>query len=198
MQQTPQAPDFVGMPMRTGEIPNSPTPAEPYTLSTQPEGPVGIGGWLLLPILGLFGSIGWTVYNLITGYAEIAFFLMNLGDYASNEVAFPAFLSLGSAVLLICLASFALFQIFTHSPKAPRTMIIYFIMVIILTTIDGWSLNQIEAFSNEPQTSYAKDLGKAIVRAIIWIPYFHLSKRVANTFKSKEKNIAQQIEKVFS
>lgn len=166
--------------------------------SEQPNGPVGIGGWLLLPIVGLVLSIGWSAYNFYTAWFEVAELFTGEEIFDLNEAYLAYFSSIALEFIVVSWEIFALYQIVKRSPNTPKIMTIYFVGSIIFSIANGWAVNIIEAANAEPLSSYSKYVLGDMIRASIWIPYFRISKRVANTFKSKEKTIAQQIGKVFS
>lgn len=149
-----------------------------------PVGPVGIGGWLILPILGLVGSIGLTIKNL----SEISWVDINL-IFTSDipevlDYRLPLILSFLSAAFVIFFASIALVQIFRRSRHVPTIMTIFYTGLIIVTLVEMAGAHMTASMSGEPPISMAKELARAIIIALVWVPYFHRSKRVKNTFRA--------------
>lgn len=77
-------------------------------------------------------------------------------------------------------------------------MSLYYATVVVVTIASAWSNNALQTAMGQPQSFSAREIVISFVAAIIWIPYFHKSKRVANTFRSTKKDLSQKVEKVFS
>ncbi len=116
----------------------------------------GIGGWLIIPIIGMF-------YSIIVIIIDILDALSLIGEYS---IEWALFLDLGLLVLI----GFTLYFIFTKSKKAPVFAIIYLWAIFVNNLIVS---SLLEDYS--PLLIY---LGAAIV----WTIYFVKSKRVKNTF----------------
>jgi len=117
----------------------------------------GIGGWLILPIIGLFISIPILLYDLLS---------MNSLYEFNSYVGFLSFLDIAFLALIIV----ALFSIFNKKKYASKIMISVYITNIIIQLVAGFL---IEDFSG---------LVTPVIGGAIWIPYFLESKRVKNTF----------------
>ena len=117
----------------------------------------GIGGWLILPIIGLFISVPILLYDLLSVNAIYEFnFYIGL-------------LSLLDIILLV-LVVIALFSIFNKKKYAPKIMISFYTANIMIQLVIAFL---IEDFSG---------IIAPIIGGAIWIPYFIKSKRVKNTF----------------
>ncbi|MGO4334817.1 DUF2569 family protein [Labrys sp. KB_33_2] len=56
----------------------------------------------------------------------------------------------------------------------------------------------ISNLTNTPSDpTHIKDLVRAPVGSAIWIPYFHRSRRVANTFRTQEAAVDRKIGEIF-
>jgi hypothetical protein len=117
----------------------------------------GLGGWLIIPIIGLFFSIPILIYDL------------TFVNIASKFWFLEGFSSLLYLILLI-FTLIALFLIFNKKKFVPKLMIYFYIINIVIHLIIAFT---IQDFSR---------IAPPIVGGIIWGSYFIRSKRVKNTF----------------
>jgi len=118
----------------------------------------GIGGWLILPIIGLFVSIPILLYDLLSMNAIYEFnFYIGL-------------LSLIDVVFLI-FTVVALFPIFHKKKYVPQIMITFYAANIVLQLVIAIMVSDYTG------------LTQPAIGGVIWIPYFLKSERVKNTFK---------------
>lgn len=151
--------------------------------SQQPE-PHGIGGWLILPIIGLVLTILITAYNLLSGIASLQ------GDVAETlrtqfrDVLLLMYISTALGVICIGLAIYCLKLIKDHDRRTPRTMTVFYVVVVGMTIFEAYALSYMAGQFQDPSLTdgMARDVIRSIVACAIWIPYFHVSKRVKNTF----------------
>jgi|SRR5271166_5201688 len=152
-------------------------------------GPVGIGGWLILPALGLVISPivrGFMFFRYIVPTLDASIW-KTLSD-PSSAVYHPLWVPmiLFEAVSSIVIFAFTLwlgYLFFVRiSPLVPRVFIVWLACHLIAQIIDVTLINSIplaaEKFGHEALTG----LGRSVVSAAIWIPYFLRSQRVKNTF----------------
>lgn len=140
-------------------------------------GPVGLGGWLVLPILGFVVTIPTTVAELVDSavlHAEglRAILTETSGMWALLKVLVLLSLALGG--LIIVTASWCLYQVFARRHAIVRVATAHYLILVVRSFVDLWLAN------NDPRFTIAV-LG-SVVGAAIWIPYFQVSKRVENTF----------------
>jgi hypothetical protein len=118
----------------------------------------GIGGWLLLPAIGLIVSIPMALFEAANSYRA--------GD--AGEAAIVTV-----AVLLVAVTTIAFFQ---KRRWAPRVFILLLALNAVLAAVP------VLLARGAVTPGDSRDLGRATIAALIWIPYFVLSKRVKSTF----------------
>jgi hypothetical protein len=152
-------------------------------------GPRGIGGWLILPLLGLVGSLLSLSVALFTVYAPL--FAEGGGWAVVTDQSDPSYSALwaplivfeiGTNLALIGLIVFLLYLVFRKSRRFPRLMIAYLIAGIVVGVIDLAWAEQIPALAADSSSESLTQVMRSIVGAVIWIPYFLVSQRVKNTF----------------
>jgi len=153
----------------------------------QPVGPVGLGGWLILPILGFFGTILLTGFNLLQGVAQLEglrniFVAESSSPLASLRIPMIASVLLG--FLVIASAVYCLVLVFRKKPAIVKFATIHYLLLASASLVDTWLEYQIHAVvpSVPIDPSTLTNALRGIVAVCIWLPYFHVSKRVRNTF----------------
>ena len=157
------------------------------------SGPTGLGGWLILPIIGLFVTL------IVVSISFLRDILPILSEPVRTALTTPGSPSYHSSwapyIIATVLANSAIFfgalsLIFLAILKRslfPRLIIVFYIVILLSASIDVWALktflpvvvpDEIEAMA----PAIIKDFGRAVVACLVWIPYFLLSKRVSNTF----------------
>ena len=152
-------------------------------------GPRGLGGWLILPILGLIVSpftIGLTlVRDILPIFGDGTWEMLTS---PSSELYHPLWepliwLELAGNVLLITLALVTLWFVFTKSRLAPRMMIAWLVFGALFVAADFVLAERIPMIAEQPaDPDSVRDLIRTFVGAAIWIPYLLVSKRVRATF----------------
>jgi len=117
----------------------------------------GLGGWLILPIIGLFITIPVLLYDLLSTNATYEF------NFYIGLLSFIDIILLGWAII-------ALILIFNKKKSAPKVIIYFYIINIIIQGVLASMINEYTYFI------------RATIIGIIWISYFLKSKRVKNTF----------------
>jgi len=148
------------------------------------EGPKGIVGWTLLPVIGLFLTPIYLVFYFIT-----TFFLINSSEW--EEITTPGgqgyhslfmpsiYLEIGFNALFMVFCIYLIVLLFQKKKLFPKLIIIYYIVSVVADIIITVLVNQINTSYNVDPTS-VNLIG--IISSVIWIQYFRKSKRVKNTF----------------
>lgn len=136
----------------------------------------GIGGWLIFPAIGMVISpiliVGGLLRNLTIWRESIGGLEL---DYPGAHTAILGQSILGSAFLCFHLYVATLF--FTKRRNLPKMMIRLLAVNLLLAITIGALYASV---FRDPFDS--KEVWRAIVLAIVWIPYFNVSKRVKATF----------------
>ncbi len=157
-------------------------------MNTTPGEPKGLGGWLILPAIGLI------VASLRLGILLMKDFWPIFRDGFWPVLTTPgteAYHPLWGTLLIFeiagntafILANLALlFFYFTKHWRFPTLYITLLVLNVVFVVSDFFMGNAIPAVaaSNDPQA--AKEMARTLGAAAIWIPYFLRSKRVKNTF----------------
>ena len=149
--------------------------------------PKGIGGWLILPSIGLLIS----PFVLIVQIMGLMRSVFAPGVWAAlTSPESPAYHPLWAPALIFEMSwnvGYLLFflwvgwKFFAKKREAPKLFIIALAVVPVSQTVDLGLTMLIPAAATDLKGSYF-DLAKSTVQAVIWISYFRLSERVQNTF----------------
>jgi hypothetical protein len=165
-------------------------PTEQPVISNNHSGPEGIGGWLVLPLLGLIVTPIRMVYQFLTDLWPV----LNASTWNALTVSgSPAYHPLWEPLIIfevvanIVVFAFGLWVLMAFFGKyrqTPKLFIIWIASHAAMQLVDVILGSQIPAVAAETDQQSIMDLARALVGAAIWIPYFLRSKRVANTFVS--------------
>jgi hypothetical protein len=152
--------------------------------NTEGDGPKGIGGWMVFPILGMAGTALAAGIATWRGFGELT-----LDDWKNLLAAYPWFvaslaLSVAFAVAGVAIIAFTLKLIFSKDARAPKWAILYFIFMAVIGTIEFGVLHHYADVFQDPSIldGEPEDTIRNYIFAAIWVPYFMRSKRVRNTF----------------
>lgn len=162
----------------------APAPRQP----SWSDGPQGIGGWLLLPLLGLIVSpfrLGWSLMNdlapVFTGDTWAALTVPGAQAYHPLWAPYLVFEMLANLGVML-FGLYALWSFLRKSRRTPRLMVTWFALLVVVQLVDHFVGQMIPAVANQTGQGQTQEVGRSIFAAILWIPYFLKSQRVANTF----------------
>ena len=145
---------------------------EDYAPASEPK-PLGIGGWLILPALGLLVGPILIALSLIVFFDDMAI-ASEIGygpAHASNIIV---------EATLLGLMIYAATRFFGKKRNAPAVMIALYafnvlalILLLIIETLTG---------AEHYAEASIQGLYRSVPAAIVWISYFQVSERVKATF----------------
>ncbi len=150
--------------------------------------PSGLGGWLILPMLGLIftpikvgAMLATTFYPLFTEGSWEAITTPGSEVYHAMWAPLIIFEIICNSAFLIAAIVLLVF-LFQKHHRFPKLMIWYLALNVAFVVTDFFVADLIPAVAAEPDPSSMKELIRVIIGAAIWIPYFLKSVRVKNTF----------------
>jgi hypothetical protein len=166
--------------------PTSATETAPVVLPA--SGPVGLSGWLVLVGLGL----------VITPF-RLAIFLLQTFPPIFRDGTWGTLTTPGSgpyhplwaplliaemAINLIFIATslYLLFLFFQKSARFPRLYTLFLLSNLAFLLADAFAVTIVLPTQPFMDASTAREFGRSVFSACIWVPYLFLSKRVKNTF----------------
>lgn len=156
--------------------------------SVAPDGPKGLGGWLILPIVGLVLLPINMLLTLYTDYLPIFGkglwpVLTTPGGAAYHPLWAPLLVTeIGGNFFFIGFALLLLLLCFRKSPRFPRLYIAFMVANLVFVVVDTVLGNQIPAVGEQGTGWTSLAIGRALLGCAIWIPYMLKSERVRNTF----------------
>lgn len=161
-------------------------------MTTVTEEPRGLGGWLILPAIGLFILPIRLFFSLSNdflpifqqGYWEI---LTTPGSEAYHELWAPLiiFEVIGN-IFFVIFDIILIFLFFVKSFRFPVLYIVFLALNLTFVAADLFFANSIPAVAAQNDAESVMQIVRSIIGAIIWIPYFLVSVRVKNTFVKRE------------
>lgn len=144
-----------------------------------------IGGWLVLPMIGLI----FTPIRVLNFLISNDYFNQKVWDVlldSSSTMYSPALVSVSMAELVVNVAflvySVLLVSLFSkRRSSVPRLMVIFYAVNFCFVLCD-YMLVQALNLPTADTTDTIRTITGALVGAAIWIPYFKLSERVKATF----------------
>jgi len=150
-----------------------------------------IGGWLIVFAIGLVISPVMLLYNTfitddLFANRDLLTWLENNGQSVDMVTMIFNLSVLVTNILLISLSVLMLIVFFQRRSNAPAIVVIFFGYNIAIL-----ALNALVVFLLQVETTdekWLQSLINVIIRAVIWILYFGLSKRVKRTFVVRRTN----------
>lgn len=120
------------------------------------------------------------------GYWEI---LTTPGSEAYHHLWAPLIIfEISGNILFILFDVFLIFLFFTKSYRFPLLYIIFLVSNLLFVVGDFFFADFIPIIAAESDPESLMEVARTIVAAMIWIPYFLVSKRVKNTFVKSESD----------
>lgn len=150
---------------------------------------IGLEGWLALFVVGVCASILLGVINLL-GYGSVFNDLSSASSTAADYVTAitPAlWFEIVTNLIFVAIGVWLIILFAKHSRIAKIVAIIYLVGNALFLIVDyAWASSIFETFH---VTQYVEaelhkassNTGRAVLAALIWVPYFLLSKRVKAT-----------------
>lgn len=154
------------------------------------EGARGIGGWLLLPVLGLCLFPFYVAYSLATDYWPIFApgmwgSLTTPASQAYHPLWAPALLyGIAANVAFVAFDLVLLVLLCRKSPRFPKAFIVFALLNFAFVSSIALLVWHITGAAEAGVTEVAR----VAVLVAVWVPYLLVSKRVRNTFKAPEPN----------
>jgi hypothetical protein len=145
------------------------------------DGPVGIGGWLILPAIGMILNPIGIALGVIGLWAISAKIEANGANGAAGSLRMIAGLNALFGLYLVYTA----INFFSKRRAAPALAVGAYVGSILLAVISTMMLQsfpQATAATAAPPGVVWLSVVKPVLIAFIWIPYFRMSRRVQNTF----------------
>ena len=158
-----------------------------------------IGGWLVLFSIGLIIS---PVLILIEFFVTEDFLspqVWNLWSSGYPEMTLLILFELIFNSLVLVTSIFVLIIFFQRRTIAPKIIVIYLSATLLLLIFDTMITLQIApgAQSQAEISETYSEIGKSIIRALIWVPYLLISKRVKETFvvnlRDRQNNTSERL-----
>lgn len=161
---------------------------------TEKQSPKGIGGWLILPAIGIVLSIPMLAYTVFSGISSI--FLSGLwphlidptSDYYLEGAIWLLPCELIGNVLFFLGYCYIAYLFFSKHFSFPKYYISFQLFYVVFLFVD--LLAVFFVIHVQPDSDDIKELLKAIIASAIWIPYMLKSVRVKNTFINGRRNEA--------
>jgi hypothetical protein len=186
--QNPNAPMAPAYAAGYGQPPayTMPPPGQTQWMSPKPE-LTGIGGWLVLPAIGIIIR---PLIALFGVFACLAFFggaqniIAAIGLNAYQQLKPIVGFELLGNLFMIGFCAYVAVMFFGKKKSAPKLYTAMLFAQVIFVTIDALLMNFLYPATGQASgpNSEASSLASAFIAAGIWASYFNKSVRVKNTF----------------
>lgn len=150
------------------------------------EGPAGLGGWLILPLIGRVLTLGLTGANILAAVTDpdVSAILREPSPDLPEGVRGVMLASLFAALLVMASSIASLVAFFRCSRRMVPIATVHFLLLFAAGFIEYGAAQVIGAALGDEQIARdaVRDLLRGVIAAAILIPCFHRSRRVRNTF----------------
>ena len=164
-------------------------------MTNENGGPSGLGGWLILPAIGLFLTpIRILIYltgDLLPIFQDGSWeALTTPGSEVYHHLWAPLIVfEVAGNLFFVLFAVALLFLFFSKSHRFPVLMIAYLVSNLAFILLDYAFFEFIPFLAGSYDAEVVKEIARGVVGAAIWVPYFLVSKRVKNTFVKPEADL---------
>lgn len=150
-------------------------------------GPVGLGGWLILVVIGLFGSLLLKLKTLMDNIQVLGTPDWDLLTTPGNEAYDPMwaptiYFEIVVLIVALMLNGVVLYLFFARKSAFKTAFIIFALLNLGISVVDAVLCSMISNFPKEGWVEVVKAIFQSGVYAAIWIAYMVKSVRVRNTF----------------
>lgn len=157
-------------------------------MDSSTDDPKGLGGWLILPIIGLFANLvrlGALMINDMLPIFQKHYWevLTTPGSPAYHHLWAPLliFEIVGNSLFLL-LSAVLIVLCFRKSYRFPKMFIGFMLFNLVFVVSDFFLADMIPAVKAQGDTESLQEIARVLIGSLIWVPYFIVSKRVRNTF----------------
>jgi hypothetical protein len=160
----------------------------PIPEESSAKSPSGIGGWLILPLLGLIITpfkIGFALYaDIWPAFSQGAWRTVTTPGNEGYHPLWVPLLIIESAgnVAIIAVGLIALWYFLRKSRSTAKLMVSWLGLILVMVLADYVLMNLIPELAEKWDPKSLVELVRPVLGAAIWIPYFLFSKRVKATF----------------
>ncbi|MBD2843583.1 DUF2569 domain-containing protein [Paenibacillus sp. IB182496] len=148
----------------------------------------GLGGWLVLVQIGLYGSLVLAAiqffFYLLPSFESETWDLLTSKDSEIYHVLWGPMLAFETVyhVVLIGFCTYILFQFYARKSSVPKLMILFYTLSLVACGLDYLFIQLIPIAKELDDGSTLRDGIRSLLTCAIWVPYFLKSERVENTF----------------
>ncbi len=151
---------------------------------------VGVEGWLTFFLFGLIVSVGYNIYGFISGISDTSY---NTPEVIAMYPSLPTVINFENmAQLCFAVGGVYLFIKIAKRQKAAKKIALFYLSFVLIYTLVDLSIAY-SMFSDNPAAleaiSKSGDQARNILHALIWIPYFLVSRRVKLTLTANAKKL---------
>ncbi len=154
-----------------------------------------VGGWLILPAVGLIITplmLLMQVFdpamfdqNTWAGLAEFGDHTLGMYLFVGGELVYNAF------YLILTLLVIVLF--FQRRTSLPKVISVFYVVSFVGPLVDNLLVEVLMGnyvFDQSDQVETYREIGRSVIAAAIWVPYFNIAQRVKSTFCKTRSSIS--------